>query len=196
MRVDQPSTFQRPAQLYCGAVQLGDPPLGTSCRASIGHKPPPTPFHSVVNIWCAQMPPKKRGKNSGAVREQIANTQAVVTAAQRRLETALRAERAGFGHLFLCEYSDDPGTGGLGTISGFLATQALVQLHDESRLQEPGRCPLDEMSEIVAAAQGFVEALQALCGTQKTLRTAETRTNQSIAAGPYPPFQHTQPIPH
>ena len=142
------------------------------------------------------MPPKKRGNNSGAAREQIANTQAVVTAAQRRLETALRAERAGFGHLFLCAYSDDPGTGGLGTICGFLATWALVQLHDESRLQEPGRCPLDEMSEIVAAAQGFVEALQALCGTQKTLRKAETRTNQSIAAGSYPPFQHTQPIPH
>ena len=95
-----------------------------------------------MNIWCAQMPRKKRGKNSGAAREQIANTQAVVTAAQRRLETALRAERAGFGHLFLCAYSDDPGTGGLGTICGFLATWALVQLHDESRLQEPGRCPL------------------------------------------------------
>jgi hypothetical protein len=130
------------------------------------------------------------------VKGQIANAQAVVTAAQRRLETALRAKRAGFGHLLLCEYLDDPGSGGLGTICGFLATQALAQLHDVSRLQEPGRCPLDEMSEIVAAAQGFVVALQALCVTHKTLRKAEARTNQSIAAGSYPQFQHTQPIPH
>jgi hypothetical protein len=97
------------------------------------------------------------------VKGQIANAQAVVTAAQRRLETALRAKRAGFGHLLLCEYLDDPGSGGLGAICGFLATQALAQLHDVSRLQEPGRCPLNEMSEIVAAAQGLPRALWRLC---------------------------------